>query len=81
MTYDSEGQTTAKGTETYTFNVRHQLETVTGSGYEYQYTYDGTGHRVKAVYRVSASVSLKCLSFDCFMRIFSFTLHHLGASF
>lgn len=36
MTYDNEGQTTAKGTETYTFNIRHQLETVTGVGYRYQ---------------------------------------------
>lgn len=25
MTYDNEGQTTTKGTETYTFNVRHQF--------------------------------------------------------
>jgi YD repeat-containing protein len=30
-------------------NVRHQLKTVTGSGYKYQYTYDESGHRVKAV--------------------------------
>jgi RHS repeat-associated protein len=49
MTYDNEGQTTAKGAETYTFNVRHQLETVTGTEYQYQYTYDESGHRVKAV--------------------------------
>jgi RHS repeat-associated protein len=49
MTYDNEGQTTAKGSETYTFNVRHQLETVTGTGYQYQYSYDESGHRVKAV--------------------------------
>ena len=49
MTYDNKGQTTAKGSVNYTFNVRHQLVTVTGSGYSYQYTYDETGHRVKAV--------------------------------
>jgi YD repeat-containing protein len=49
MSYDNEGQTTAKGSANYTFNVRHQLVTVTGSGYRYDYTYDETGHRVKAV--------------------------------
>ncbi|NLD93284.1 MAG: hypothetical protein GX639_11525 [Fibrobacter sp.] len=49
ITYDFEGQTTARGAQTYTFNARYQLDTVVGSGYTYLYTYDESGHRVKAV--------------------------------
>src|SRR5208282_6069116 len=46
FTYDNEGQLSSGYSNNYTFDYNHRL---TGIGTNYQFSYDGTGNRLKAV--------------------------------